>query len=161
MMNLSNISIKNKLVLMQVFTSAFVLGLCITAFVLIDIKGFKDRKVKSSFAIAQVVGFNSVSALEFLDNAAAKKILSELTAQNDILNATILDKEGKVFASYTKLGFDPRYQFSVPAMDQKKFLFTKQNLFVYSKINKNNETIGVVCIRFELSELNNIKISNS
>jgi hypothetical protein len=33
---------------MQVFTSAFVLGLCITTFVLIDIKGFKDRKAISS-----------------------------------------------------------------------------------------------------------------
>lgn len=159
MMNLSNISIKNKLVLMQVFTSAFVLGLCITAFVLIDIKGFKDRKVKSSYAIAQVVGFNSVSALEFLDNAAAKKILSELTAQNDILNVNILDKKGKVFASYTKPGFDSKYHFSVPVMGQKKFLFTNQNLFVYNKINKNNETIGIVCIRFELSELNKIKMN--
>lgn len=158
MMNLRNISIKNKLVLMQVFTSAFVLVLCITAFVLIDIKGFKDRKVKSSFAIAQVVGFNSVSSLEFLDNASAKKILSELTAQNDILNVNILDKKGKIFASYTKPGYDSRYQFSVPAMGQKSFLFTNENLFVYSKIMKDKETIGLVCIRFELSELNKIKI---
>ena len=81
MMNLRNISIKNKLVLMQVFTSAFVLGLCITAFVLIDIKGFKDRKAKSAVAIAQVIGYNSFSALEFMDNASANKILSELAVQ--------------------------------------------------------------------------------
>ncbi|MFV8341497.1 PAS domain S-box protein [Flavobacterium sp. XS2P39] len=158
MINLRNISIKNKLVLMQVFTSAFVLGLCITAFVLIDIKGFKDRKVISSIAIAKVVGFNNVSALEFLDNAAAKKILSELNVQNDILNAAILDKKGKVFASYTKPGSDSKYQFSVPANGQKNFFFTNQNLFVYSKIKKENETIGLVCIRFELSELNKIKM---
>lgn len=157
MMNLRNISIKNKLVLMQVFTSALVLGLCILAFVLIDIKGFKDRKIKSSFAIAQVVGFNSVSALEFLDNASAKKILSELKAQNDILNVNILDKNGKVFASYTKIGTISGYQFPIPEMDEKSFLFTNENLFVYNKIKKNNEVIGLVCIRFELSELNKIK----
>jgi PAS domain S-box-containing protein len=158
MMNLRNISIKNKLVLMQVFTSAFVLGICITAFVLIDIKGFKDRKVVSSIAIAQVVGFNSVSALEFLDNAAANKILSELKVQNDLLNANILDRKGKVFASYAKKGSNPNYQFTVPVMDQKSFLFTNKNLFVYSKIKKDNKTIGLVCIRFELSELNKIKM---
>jgi len=158
MINLRNISIKNKLVLMQVFTSALVLGLCITAFVLTDIKGFKDRKVRSSLAIAQVVGFNSVSALEFLDNAAAKKTLSELTVQSDILNVNILDKKGTVFASYTKPGSDSNYGFSIPTKDQKNFLFTDQNLFVYSKIKKENETIGMVCIRFELSELNNIKM---
>ncbi|MFV5701472.1 PAS domain S-box protein [Flavobacterium sp. XS2P12] len=143
---------------MQVFTSAFVLGLCITAFVLIDIKGFKDRKVISSIAIAQVVGFNNVSALEFLDNTAAQKILSELNVQNDILNAAILDKKGAVFASYTKPGSDSKYQFSIPAEGQKNFFFTNQNLFVYSKIKKENETIGLVCIRIELSELNKIKM---
>lgn len=157
-MNLRNISIKNKLVLMQVFTSAFVLILCITAFVLIDIKGFKDRKMVSSIAIAQVVGFNSVSALEFLDNAAAKKILTELKVQNDILNASILDKKGAVFASYTKSGYDSNYRFSVPAMNEKSFQFTNENLFVYSKIKKDNKTIGIVSIRFELSELNKIKM---
>ena len=158
MINPRNISIKNKLVLMQVFTSALVLGLCITAFVLIDIKGFKDRKVMSSNGIAQVVGFNSVSALEFLDNNAAKKILSELAVQTDILNASILDNKGKVFASYARRGSDSNFQFSIPTMDQKNFLFTNQNLFVYNKIKKNKETIGYVGIRFELSELNKIKM---
>lgn len=143
---------------MQVFTSAFVLGLCITAFVLINIQGFKDRKVVSSTAIAQVIGFNSASALEFLDNDAAKKIISELKVQNDILNAAILDNTGHVFATYTKPGSDPNYRFSVPAMDQNKFLFTKQELFIFNKIIKENETIGFVCLRFELTELSKIKM---
>lgn len=157
MMNLRNISIKNKLVLMQVFTSAFVLGLTITAFVLIDIQGFKDRKVIMSRAIAQVVASNSVSALEFLDNDAAKKTLSELRVESDILNASILDKKGIVFASYTKPG-STEFRFAIPGKGQKNFLFTDKFLFFYSKIQKNNETIGFVCIRFELSQLNKIKM---
>lgn len=158
MINLKNISIKNKLVLMQVFTSALVLGICITAFVLIDIKGFKDRKETTSIAIAQMIGFNSISALEFLDNTAANKSLSELKGQTDILNASILDKNGKVFASYTKAGSDPKYQFAIPNEKQKNIQFTDQNLFVYYKILKDNETIGHVGLRFELSELNKIKM---
>lgn len=158
MMNLRNISIKNKLVLMQVFTSAFVLGLCITAFVLIDIKGFKDRKAKSAVAIAQVIGYNSFSALEFLDNAAANKTLSELAVQNDIVNATILDKDNAIFASYTKSGADPNFRFTIPAINEKSLEFTNDNLLVYSKIRKGNEIMGMVCIRFELSELNKIKM---
>jgi PAS domain S-box-containing protein len=143
---------------MQLFTSALVLGICITAFVIIDIKGFKDRKVISSTAIAQVLGFNSTSAIEFLDNDAAEKILSELKVQKDILNAAILDKKGNAFASYTKLGSDPNYRFSVPAIDQNRFLFTKTDLFVFNKIKKENETIGFVCLRFELTELTKIKM---
>lgn len=143
---------------MQVFTSAFVLGLCITAFVLIDIKGFKDRKAKSAVAIAQVIGYNSFSALEFMDNASANKILSELAVQNDIVNATILDKDNAVFASYTKSGADPNFRFTVPTINEKSLEFANDNLLVYSKIRKGNEIMGMVCIRFELSELNKIKM---
>ena len=159
MLNLHNISIKNKLVIMQVFTSALVLAICITAFVLIDIKGYKDRKAMSSKAIAQVVGFNSVSALDFLDNAAANKILSELNVQHDILNAVIIDKRGKEFASYTKAGIETKYKFDIPKGATDKFIFTNNDLLVYSKIKKDNEIIGQVLIQFELSELNKIKMN--
>jgi hypothetical protein len=44
---------------MQVFTSAFVLGICIAAFVLINIKEFKDRKVTHSTAIAKLISFKA------------------------------------------------------------------------------------------------------
>ncbi|MGO4817245.1 PAS domain S-box protein [Flavobacterium sp. W22_SRS_FP1] len=158
MINLHNISIKNKLVLMQVFTSALVLGICITAFVTIDIKEFKDRKIISSTAIAKVISLNSASALTISDNAAAKQMLSELKVQNDILNAAILDSKGNAFASYTKPGSDPSYQFSVPKMDESQSYFTRQNLFIYNKLKKDNKTIGFVCLRFELTELKRIKM---
>lgn len=144
---------------MQVFTSMIVLGLAIAAFVIIDVKGFKNRKLKSSTTIAQVIGSNSISTLEFLDHDAAKKILSDLTSESDILNANLLDKNGSVFASYTREGSDTTFRFSIPSQYEKNFLFTDQYLFVYHKIKKNNETLGMVCIRFELSQLNKIKIN--
>ena len=158
MMNLRNISIKNKLVLMQVFTTVLVSGFCIAAFVINDINGYKERKVTSAYAIAQLAGFNSVSAIQFMDNAAAKKILSELKEQKDLLNATILDNKGRVFASYTRPDSDSNYRFSVPKMGQETFLYTKNNLFIYRKITKDEEPIGLICIRFELSQLNKIKM---
>jgi PAS domain S-box-containing protein len=143
---------------MQVFTSALVLGICITAFVLINIKEFKDRKVISSAAIAKVISFNAASSLTLLDNTVAEQMLSELEAQNDILNAVILDSKGNAFASYTKLGSDPTYKFSAPAIDQNKSYFTRQHLFVYNKVKKDNKIIGFVCLRFELTELKKIKM---
>ncbi len=158
MMNLRNLSIKNKLVLMQVFTTVLVSGFCIAAFVINDINGYKERKVTSAYAIAQLAGFNSISAIQFMDNAAAKKILSELNVQKDLLNATILDNKGRVFASYTRPDSDRNYRFSVPKMGQETFLYTKNNLFIYRKITKDEEPIGLICIRFELSQLNKIKM---
>ncbi|MFT5254654.1 MAG: PAS domain S-box-containing protein, partial [Flavobacteriales bacterium] len=158
MISLHNISLKNKLVLMQVFTSALVLGICITAFVLINIKEFKDRKIVNSTAIAKLISFNGSSALAFLDDTAAEQILSELQVQDDILNAVILDKDGNTFASYTRSTADTIYKFNVPTKDQNSSFFTRKHLFVYNKIKKENETIGFVCLRFELSELKKIKM---
>ena len=43
MLGLRDISIRNKLVLMQVFTSVLVLGLCFAAFVITDINGYKEK----------------------------------------------------------------------------------------------------------------------
>ncbi len=143
---------------MQVFTTVLVSGFCIAAFVINDINGFKERKVTSSYTIAQIAGFNSISAIQFMDNAAAKKILSELKEQKDLLNATILDNKGRVFASYTRPDSDRSYRFSVPKMGQETFLYTKNNLFIYKKITKDEELLGLICIRFELSQLNKIKM---
>jgi len=158
MINIRNISIKNKLVIMQVFTSALVLGVCITAFVIIDLKGFKDRKAKSGVAIAQVIGYNSFSALEFMDNTAAEKILSELAVQNDISNAVIFDQDNNIFASYTNDGANAKFKFTPPKINDSKFEFVDGKLFVYSAIRKGKDIMGMVCIRFELSEINKIKM---
>src|SRR5438309_319810 len=106
MFNLRNISIKVKLVLMQVLISFIVLGVFFTVFVLTDIKGYKERKQRSMSTIAQVISSSSISALQFADNTSAAGILSELKVQGDIQNAAIVDKRGKLFASYNRQGKD-------------------------------------------------------
>jgi signal transduction histidine kinase len=155
MLSIRDISIKNKLVLMQVFTSVLVLGLCFAAFVITDIEGYKERKINSTISIAQVVSSNTVSALQFLDNDAAQKILSDLQkVEPDIINASILDKQGNIFASYTKTG-KSSHRFSPPL--RQDYQLTDGFLYVYKKIVKDTETIGTVCLQVELSQLEEIK----
>src|SRR5579862_3423826 len=92
---------------MQVFTSVVVLGLCFAAFVVTHIKDYKQRKADSMLSLAQVIGSNSISALQFEDNDAARQILSDLQkVAPEVVNACILDKKKKVFASYRKPGAD-------------------------------------------------------
>jgi len=141
---------------MQVLTTLIVLGLCIAAFVYTDIKGYKERKVKSIIAIAQVLGANSVSALQFIDEDGAKKALSGLErGETGIANAAILDKSGKIFALYTVKGYQP-YTFS-PVRTNMSY-FSGNYLYVYSLITTDdNEPVGTVCIQVELSQLEKIK----
>jgi len=151
MLSIRDLSIKNKLIWMQVLTCILVLGLCFVAFVVTDIRGYKERKVTSTIAIAQVIGVNSISALQFLDNDAAKKILQQ--SEPDVVNAIILDKKGNIFASYTKTQISP-YSFLPPFTDNYKF--TDGFLYVYKNIIKDNELLGTVCLKVELSELQGI-----
>ncbi len=141
---------------MQVFTSFIVLGLCCTFFVITDVRNYKDRKAESISAIAQVLGSNTISAIQFLDTAAAMDKLSQLKIETDILNASILNKTNNVFASYTKMGaknfnFEPTTN-SISNRTE----FSGASLFAYSKIARNEENLGTVCLRVELAELNNI-----
>lgn len=155
MISIRNISIKRKLVLMQVFTSVLVLGLCFAAFVITDIKGYKERKVSSTISIAQVIGSNSISAIQFLDQDVAIKILSDLQkVEHDIINAGIIDKTGKLFANYTKPGTQA-YNFPPPYND--RYTFSNGFLFVYKTIKNENESFGTVCLQVDLSQLEQIK----
>ena len=138
---------------MQVFTSVMVLGLCFIVFIITDIKGYKERKVKSMTSLANVIGSNSISAMEFLDNDAARAILSDLyKISPEVSHANILDKKGKIFASYSKNGNDT-FRFLLPPQSNKKFEFSNGHLLVYNNIVNNKEIIGTVCLQVELSEL--------
>lgn len=156
MAGIRDFSIKNKLVLMQVFTSVTVLGLCFAAFVITDVQGYKERKVLSTILFAQVIGTNTISAIQFLDNDAAAKILSDLQkVESDVMNASIIDNSGNVFANYNRLGH-PQYEFQPPFQDA--YRFESNYLYVYKTIRDNqNILLGTVCLQIELSQLQQIK----
>ncbi|MES3019911.1 MAG: ATP-binding protein [Bacteroidota bacterium] len=156
MIGLRDFSIKNKLVLMQVLTCVLVLGLCFAAFVITDVKGYKDRKVASTISFAQVIGSNSISAIQFLDNDAAQKTLIDLQeVETDVVNASIMDSKGSVFASYTRPDH-PAYKFAPPFRDQHRF--DDDYLYVYKNfLDQQNQVVGTVCLQVELTQLQAIK----
>ena len=155
MISIRDISIKNKLVLMQVITSVVVLGLCFMAFVINDIRGYKERKINGTIGFAQVIGTNSVSALQFMDNEAAALILSELQeVETDVTNSAIFDAEGKIFAEFNRAD-KPTHRFVPPFNNRHQIL--DDHLYVYKTIVDNaGNHIGTVCLEVELSELEDI-----
>jgi len=156
MFNIRNLSIKNKLIWVQVLTSVLVLTLCFIAFLITDIRGYKKRKKQSTISIAQVIGQNSISAIQFMDNDAATKFLDNLQKiEPDVINATIIDKSGKIFADYVKPG-NKDYVFKPPFTDNY-YEYTDDFLLVYKSIIKNGEFYGTVCMQVELTELSQIE----
>lgn len=156
MFNLRDISIKNKLILMQVFTSLLVLSIVFGVFIFTDINSYKQRKVESMMSLAQVIGTNSISTLQFDDPDAARDMLQDLhNVSPEIIHATIFNNKGEIFAHYSKPGLD---SFRIKdILKQRKFLFSGHELFVSSAITNNDEVIGKVYLDVELSELQQTK----
>lgn len=156
MFNLRDISIKNKLILMQVFTSLLVLSIVFGVFIFTDINSYKQRKMESMMSLAQVIGTNSISTLQFDDPEAATQMLEDLhNVSPEIIHATIFDNKGEIFAHYSKPGLD---SFRIKdILKQRKFLFNGYELFVSNAIMNNNEVLGKVYLDVELSELQQIK----
>ena len=141
---------------MLVFTSVLVLGIFFTVFIITDVRSYKQRKVNSMISLAQVIGSNGISTLQFQDNEAAKGILSELhNVAPEIVHAAIIDKQGKIFASYSKDGYQ---SFQIPAvLNTRTSVFTSQYLLVRNDILFDKELLGKVILEVELTELTQIK----
>jgi hypothetical protein len=102
-----NISIRNKLILIQVATAFIAAMICSAFFLFNDIKTFKSSEVRNKNSIAEIIGVNLIPPLLFNDQDAANKIFLHLDDNPSILNAAVLDKNGKKFAGYIKKGGAP------------------------------------------------------
>jgi signal transduction histidine kinase len=156
MLKFNDISLRNKLILMQVFTSVVVFGIVFGVFIITDANSYKQRKVDSMVSIAKVLGTNSISSIQFQDPESATQMLQELqTVSPEIIHSEITNKEGQVFASYSKAGTET---FSIPQiLHGKSYSFVDQQLFVSNPIKSNNEVIGNVYLQVTLTELQRIK----
>ncbi len=137
---------------MQVFTSVLVLIIVFAAFVITDVKSFKQRKVDSIMSIAQVIGTNSISVLQFQDQAAGMEMLTQLhNVSPEITEAAILNNDGQVFARYSP----PDTQtLEVPVgMKDSAYLFSNNQLLVTYPIVTGNEMIGKIFLKIQLNDL--------
>jgi len=150
-----DISIRDKLVLMLVFTSVLVLIVFLMVFIFTDVESYKQRKANSLVGLAHVIGTNSISTIQFQDNDAATQILSELqNVAPEIVHAAIMDRTGKLFALYSKPGADG---LTIPdGLKVNKYLFTDKELYVSQQIFDNNVIVGTVFLESDLSELRDI-----
>jgi len=140
---------------MQVFTSVLVLGIVFGAFIITDVRSYKQHEVDTMVNLAQVIGTNSISAIEFKDAAAATEMLKQLhNVAPSIVHTGILEPNGKLFASYSKSGSDT---FVIPAaLKEKSHVFTKGHLYINNPIVSENEVIGKVLMEVELVDLQQI-----
>jgi PAS domain S-box-containing protein len=146
-----NLTIRQKLQTIVMVTSAVALLVASVVFTLYDRSTFLLAKTQDLMASAKMVGSNSTAALSFGDAKSASEILAALQAKQNVINACIYGKEGRVFATYSR---DTAHNdFSPPPVQTQATAIVKNNMFLFQSINLNGESIGTIFIQANLTDL--------
>jgi signal transduction histidine kinase len=145
-------SIAAELTRMNILVSVAALVVCCAAFLSYDLYAYRDAIVRTISIQAQIIGFNSVSALTFNDPAAAQSTLSALSTSPNILSAGILTSDGRLFARYAKAGF-PLHLPAFPTGPEDQHSFTYNSMLLVHPIVFQDKIVGAVYIRSDLQRL--------
>ena len=146
-----DLSIRQKLQTIVMATSVAALLVASMVFALFDRSTFLRAKTQDLSASAKMVGSNSTAALSFGDARSAREILSALQAKQNVTHAGIYDKDGKVFASYSRDAADNN--FSPPSAQSKSTAIVGKNMVMFQPITLNGKSIGTIFIEADLLDL--------
>lgn len=146
-----DLSIRQKLQTIVMATSAAALVVASVVFALFDRSTFLRAKTQDLSAAARMVGSNSTAALSFGDARSAGEILSALQAKQNVTHACIYNKDGKVFASYSRDATDN--DFSPPPVQIQSTAIVGENMVLFQPITLNGKSIGTIFIEADLLDL--------
>jgi uncharacterized membrane protein affecting hemolysin expression len=106
MLNLSKISIKQKLIGFTMITSMVSLLLACTVLMVYDYTTQRNRISEGLVVLADTVATNSAISLDFKDPQSAFETLSALKFERRILAAAIYNHENNLFVSYKHGNFN-------------------------------------------------------
>jgi PAS domain S-box-containing protein len=146
-MSIKNLSIKSKLLLLQLLVVFSVLVLYSVFHFLNYARIYQETVVTRLVSMANMIGYNSASALNFRDTQDAAKTLKFLDAETHITHAWILDTSGRIVATYWKPGRNS----DKLLIKEGEYEETKgRTLTLSRRIFQDGEIIGSIFLRYEL-----------
>jgi len=146
-----DLSIRQKLQMIVMVTSAVALLVASVVFTLYDRSTFLRAKTQDLSAVATMIGSNSTAALSFGDAKSAREILAALRAKQNVINACIYDKDGGVFATYSRDVADT--VFSPPSVQTQATKISRYNILLFQPVTMNGEFVGTILIEADLRDL--------
>ncbi len=95
-----NLSIKTKLIWIQLTTTLIVLSVCVTGILFFNLGVMRDAVVNNLLSMARVIGTNSSVTLQFDDPDAAADVLMALSSERSIAGAFLMTADNQLFAEY-------------------------------------------------------------
>jgi signal transduction histidine kinase/FixJ family two-component response regulator len=150
-MNLLNLSIRRKLILMTMLTSSMAVFLSSASFLIYDLISFRHLLTQDLTTQAEIIGYNSAAAIAFKDEPAASATLSALTAKGDIVAAALYSPQGKIFAHYF------RNRQTLPDVlpsctEGKGYRFAGQYLEVCHEVTLNGDHVGTLYLQSDMRQ---------
>ncbi len=147
---LQNLPIKRKLTIISMITSGVALVLTCAAFISYEQFTFRRDMARDLEITAQILGFNSASALSFNDEDSAAQTLKGLSAQPAVIRGCVYDNAGRVFATYHR---DAQTNRPWPAAREPMSVSGADSLELFHTIQFAGEVSGTIYLESDLDEL--------
>jgi PAS domain S-box-containing protein len=150
---LAALSIRRKLRRVGLLASTTALLSAIAAFVVYDVTTFRSEMVRRLGTQADIVGYNSASALLFNDPESAATTLASLKADPHVMAAGIYDAQGRPFATYVRADGSG---FTLPPLvprSVQEHEFDARELRLFEPVSFDGRSIGTVYIQSDLAAL--------
>jgi signal transduction histidine kinase/CheY-like chemotaxis protein len=150
--NLKDISIKRKLMLITMLTSGVAVVLSSAGFLIYDLTSFRQSLSQDLTTQAEIIGYNSAAAMAFKDESSATVTLAALQAKQDIVSAVLYTRDGKVFARYFHGNTPPP---PLPALPQERgYRIEGSHLEVFQDVSLNGEPLGILFLQSDMRQWN-------
>ncbi|MFH2096547.1 MAG: HAMP domain-containing protein, partial [Bacteroidota bacterium] len=150
-LNFSNVSIKYKIVLIIIFTSAIALILSGVTFFAYDKSEFRLKTLKDVSILADEIGNISWGAVVFDDYSTSSENLNTLRFNVHIQEACIFKSNGVKLAHYIRDSlFTPNN--TVYTLEKDSIISGENSLMVIKPIIHEGEIVGNILIKSDLSE---------
>jgi signal transduction histidine kinase len=149
-MKLKNSPLQRKLMSVMLLTSAVVLLLMCTAYMVLEYSSYRQTEKSQIATLGSVVARNSTAALAFKSVSDAVEILNALKAEKSIAVACLYDQDGKIFAKYPADTTDAVF----PAIPQHRgYHFESKYLSGFQEVKQDNQELGVLYIKSDLAAM--------
>ncbi|MDB5937067.1 MAG: hybrid sensor histidine kinase/response regulator, partial [Massilia sp.] len=163
MLNFERSSLNQKLTIISFLSTGTALLFVFIAFAVTSVLNHRKDEGMQLSSFAGVIGTNSVDALVFNDRNSAQATLSALKAKDEISNAALFDRNGKVFARYVAPGRAEESLDNVEAVAMGEDALAEANangsafwstrMRLYRPVTGNNHQVGIVMIEADLTNM--------
>ena len=152
MSRFARLPISRKLTLITGLTIALALLFSSLVFLAYDRASVQEMIARRLHSQAEIVAFNSATALVFGDPESAARTLAGLQSDAHVMAARIQTPDGRTFAEYVRTGQPPAAASNLPVAGAVTERFERDELVVTRPVLFEGKTLGTLVVRSDLGE---------